>query len=79
MSSSARASLARVQRFLLSDESSPLPADGVPASRPVHVQDVFATLYRNLGIDPNTATVSDFNGRPRYLIESNRQPVGELF
>ena len=52
---------------------------GVPASRPVHVQDVFATLYRNLGIDPNTATVSDFNGRPRYLVESNRQPVGELF
>ena len=52
---------------------------GVPASRPVHVQEVFATLYRNLGIAPNSATVSDFNGRPRYLVESNRQPVGELF
>jgi hypothetical protein len=52
---------------------------GVPASRPVHVQEIFATLYRNLGIDTNSTKVSDFNGRPRYLVENNRQPVGELF
>ncbi|MCH8830434.1 MAG: DUF1501 domain-containing protein [Planctomycetes bacterium] len=47
--------------------------------RPVHFQDVFATLYRNLGIDTNTATLEDFNGRPRYLIDHNRyQPLPEL-
>ena len=52
---------------------------GVPAERPVHVQEVFATLYRNLGIDVNTATIPDLNGRPRYLVDNDRQPIGELY
>jgi hypothetical protein len=51
---------------------------GVPADRPVHVQEVFATLYRNLGIDVNRVTVRDLSGRPRYLVDANRQPIAEL-
>jgi hypothetical protein len=47
--------------------------------RPVHFQEVLGTLYRNLGIDVNTATVTDLNGRPRYLIDHNLyQPMPEL-
>jgi hypothetical protein len=44
--------------------------------RPVSFQNVFATLYRNLGIDPGTA-VSDRNGRPMYLLD-DQQPIHEL-
>jgi hypothetical protein len=44
--------------------------------RPVSFQNVFATLYHNLGIDPATA-VSDRNGRPMYLLD-DRQPIREL-
>ncbi|MCZ6795968.1 MAG: DUF1501 domain-containing protein [Planctomycetota bacterium] len=46
--------------------------------RPVHLQEVFATLYHNLGIDVNTATVEDLSGRPRFLVDANRQPIREL-
>ena len=52
---------------------------GRPVDRPVHVQEVFATLYRNLGIDVNNVTIPDLNGRPHYLVEANRQPIAELF
>ncbi|MDP7017836.1 MAG: DUF1501 domain-containing protein, partial [Pirellulaceae bacterium] len=37
--------------------------------RPVHFQEVFATLYRNMGIDIDRTTVRDFSGRPRYLVD----------
>ncbi|MBI3409814.1 MAG: DUF1501 domain-containing protein [Planctomycetes bacterium] len=46
--------------------------------RPVNFQEVFATLYHNLGIDTNTATVTDFTGRPHYLVDNNAQPIREL-
>ena len=47
--------------------------------RPVHFQEVFATLYRNLGIDINQATLKDLHGRPRYLVDhSAHQPIREL-
>jgi hypothetical protein len=39
------------------------------ASRPVTYQDVFATLYRCLGIDPSGTTLPDPNGRPQHLLE----------
>ncbi|MGE0608825.1 MAG: DUF1501 domain-containing protein, partial [Pirellulales bacterium] len=45
--------------------------------RPVHFQEVFATLYRNIGIDVNTATINDLNGRPQYLVD-HMQPLPEL-
>lgn len=47
--------------------------------RPVHFQDIFATLYHNVGIDVNRATIDDLGGRPRYLIDHNLyQPIKEL-
>ena len=46
--------------------------------RPVHVQEIFATLYRTLGIDVNAVKVDDLNGRPRYLVDENRQSLPEL-
>ena len=35
--------------------------------RPVHFQEIFATLYRNLGIDTGQTTLIDPSGRPQYL------------
>ena len=49
----------------------------VPQDRPIHYQEVFATLYRQLGIDVATATILDPNGRPQYLLD-RREPVREL-
>jgi hypothetical protein len=45
-------------------------------SRPIRMQNVLATLYRVLGIDP-AATFADYNGRPQYVLE-DRRPVSEL-
>ena len=39
------------------------------AQRPVHFQEVFATLYHNLGINTQTTTLRDPTGRPQYLVE----------
>lgn len=50
-----------------------------PVDRPVHFQEVFATIYRNLGINTNTATIPDLHGRPRYLVDhSLHRPISEL-
>ncbi len=45
--------------------------------RPVHYQNVLATLYRNLGIDAVTTTIPDHSGRPQYLLE-HQEPIQEL-
>src|SRR5207253_5204250 len=37
--------------------------------RPVTFGEVFATLYHNLGIDPETTTVNDPTGRPQHLTD----------
>lgn len=39
-------------------------------------QNVLATLYRVLGIGPQT-TINDLQGRPRYLLDDMR-PIAEL-
>lgn len=44
--------------------------------RPVHFQEVVATLYRQLGIDPGQTKVPDPAGRPQYLVE--KAPIAEL-
>lgn len=44
--------------------------------RPVHMQEIIATLYHNLGIDTVTTTVVDPTGRPQYLVD--HPPVAEL-
>jgi hypothetical protein len=49
-----------------------------PKDRPVTFQEVFATLYHSLGIDVNTATVTDLAGRPQYLVDDGTQPIREL-
>lgn len=46
--------------------------------RPIHFQDIFATLYHNLGIDISRATVKDLNGRPQYLVKEGYGAVKEL-
>lgn len=50
---------------------------GEVADRPVQFAEVFATLYHNLGIDPNKLTVTDLAGRPHYLVDG-QQPMREL-
>lgn len=51
---------------------------GEPANRPVRFQEVFATLYHHLGIDPTRTTVPDFHGRPQYLVDDHVLPIAEL-
>jgi len=48
-----------------------------PQDRPIHLHEVFATLYTLMGIDPKNTTLSDTNGRPQYLT-SMPDPVAEL-
>jgi uncharacterized protein (DUF1501 family) len=43
---------------------------------PIRMQNVLATLYRVLGIDP-AVTLPDYNGRPQYVLE-DREPVAGL-
>ncbi len=45
--------------------------------RPVHMQEILATIYHNLGINTMSATVVDPSGRPQYLVE-HREPIKEL-
>jgi hypothetical protein len=47
-----------------------------PTTRPYTPQNVLATLYHVLGIDPS-ATLPDHSGRPRYLLDQ-RDPIVEL-
>jgi len=49
---------------------------GVPAERPWRPENVLATLYRHLGIDPQN-TFDDPAGRPRYILE-RREVVQDL-
>jgi hypothetical protein len=42
---------------------------GEIADRGVHFGEVFATLYHQLGINPNQVTVPDLTGRPHYLVD----------
>ena len=51
---------------------------GGVASRPILFQDVFATLYRVLGIDQAAVTLTDPLGRPQHLVDRG-EPIRELF
>jgi hypothetical protein len=50
---------------------------GSAASRPVHYQDVLATIYHNLGIDPH-AFIHDKADRPVYILPPTAEPIREL-
>ena len=43
--------------------------------RPVHFQEVFATLYDRMGIDVQNTTLNDLAGRPQYLIDNGKYGV----
>ncbi|MDG2470173.1 MAG: DUF1501 domain-containing protein [Pirellulaceae bacterium] len=47
------------------------------ANDAVDVQEVLATLYHNMGIDAQTAQITDPQGRPRYLLDQ-RKPIAQL-
>ena len=48
-----------------------------PQHRPVHFQEVFASLYRQLGINVESAQFQDLSGRPQFLL-GNHRPMPEL-
>ena len=45
--------------------------------RPVQMQEIFATLYHNVGLDPRSTTLEDPTGRPQFLVDY-RDPIREL-
>jgi hypothetical protein len=51
---------------------------GEAVNRPVTFQEVFSTLYHNLGINAATTTLADRTGRPHYLVDNAAQPIREL-
>jgi hypothetical protein len=50
---------------------------GTAASHPIHYHDVLATVYHNLGIDPN-GFVEDKAGRPIMILPGTARPIVEL-
>jgi hypothetical protein len=48
------------------------------AERPVKFQEVFATLYHNIGLDVGKVRVFDPSGTPQYLVDSGVEPMREL-
>jgi len=51
---------------------------GEAVERPVSFQEVFATLYHNLGVNLDSQRLFDFRGRPQNLVESGVKPLAEL-
>ena len=50
---------------------------GYAADRPIHYQDILATIYHNLGIDPHQF-VRDINERPVAIPPESARPIKEL-
>lgn len=44
--------------------------------RPIHMQEVIATLYHNLGVNSTAVTIPDPTGRPQFLVD--HEPIREL-
>ena len=51
---------------------------GEAVARPVTFGDLYATLYRNLGIDATKATLPDLSGRPQFLVEERATAMREV-
>ena len=51
---------------------------GEAIARPVTFADLYATLFRHLGIDIDQATLVDNNGRPQYLVAEGGKVIPEL-
>ena len=50
---------------------------GEVIERPIHYQQILATLYHQIGLDPAHATFTDRTGRPHFLVD-HREPIAEL-
>ena len=50
---------------------------GEASDRPVHFGEVFATLYKNVGLTANEVTLPDLSGRPQYLVDG-WEPIREV-
>ena len=46
--------------------------------RPVTHQEMFATLYHNLGINLSQVREFDPNGRPQYPVDPGTEPLREV-
>ncbi len=46
-------------------------------NNPIHLQEVFATVYHQLGIDLEVNQLVDTAGRPQYILD-HRRPIAEL-
>ena len=51
---------------------------GEAVSRPVTYGELYATIYKNLGIDVENAWINDLEGRPQTLVEGHARPIAEL-
>lgn len=51
---------------------------GEADDRPVTFQEVFSTIYHNLGIDLDSQRLFDFRGVPRRFVEPGVEPIAEL-
>jgi len=51
---------------------------GEPVERPVKMQEVYATIYKNMGIDLGSQRLFDFRGRPQNLVKPEIEPLHEL-
>lgn len=46
--------------------------------RPVTHQEVFASLYTNIGLNLSQVRIFDPNGRPQYLVDPGSEPIREV-
>jgi uncharacterized protein (DUF1501 family) len=51
---------------------------GEAIARPVTFGEIYATLYRHLGIEATSTTLIDHTGRPQFVVQDNVGPLREL-
>ncbi len=51
---------------------------GFAARRPVKFQEIFATLFHNIGLSVDDTRIFDPNGRPQYVVDQGIEPMREL-
>jgi uncharacterized protein DUF1501 len=49
-----------------------------PRTRPVKFQEIFGTLYHQMGLDAHRDRIFDGSGTPRYPVDSDIEPIREL-
>ena len=51
---------------------------GEAKDQPIHYRDVLATVYHNLGIDPN-GMIYDVSGRPTPVLPTENRPIERVY